>query len=119
MSCRPIHLSLEVDPNSTEKIFFTLDCTCDANNQATWKLTFKLQEGSLTPVNFSLEIDPVNYPKAQATADSGSLDAAQQAQAQIAANVAKNPAATKKVKNHAAQQVIAVRQAPAVVGTGG
>jgi hypothetical protein len=115
MSCRPIHLSLEVDPSKTEKIVFTLDCTCDAKDQATWKMTFELQEGSplATVVNFSLEIDPVNHPQAQATADAGSLDATQQAQAQVAGKVAKNPSASQHAKHNAAQKVIAVRQMPA------
>ena len=60
MSCRPIHLSLEVDPSTTEKIVFTLDCSCDSDDQATWNMTFELQEGNplATVVNFSLEIDP-------------------------------------------------------------
>ncbi len=120
MSCRPIHLSLEVDPSKTEKIVFTLDCTCDDNDDATWKLTFLLQEGNplATVVNFSLEIDPVNHPKAQATADAGSLDAAQQSQAKVAGVVAKNPHASMQAKHNAAQKVIAVRQMPAAA-TGG
>jgi hypothetical protein len=121
MSCRPIHLSLEVDPSKIEKIVFTLDCTCDANDQATWKMTFQLQEGSplATVVNFSLEIDPLNHPQAQATAAARSLDATQQAQAQVAATVAKNPKASQHAKNNAAQKVIAVRQMPASAGGGG
>jgi hypothetical protein len=121
MGCRPIHLSLEVDPSKTEKIVFTLDCTCDANNAATWKMTFQLQEGSplATVVNFSLEIDPVNHPQAQATADAGSLDATQQAQAQVAGAVSKNPNASQQAKNNAAQKVIAVRQMPASGAGGG
>ncbi|MBV9760886.1 MAG: hypothetical protein JO340_10010 [Acidobacteriaceae bacterium] len=112
MSCRPIHLSLEVNPSATEKIAFTLDCTCDANDEATWKMTFDLQEGKplATVVKFSLEIDPVNHPQAQATADAGSLDAVQQAQARVAGAVAKNPQATQHDKHSAAQKVIAVRQ---------
>ncbi len=118
MSCRPIHLSLEVDPSKTEKIVFTLDCTCDANDDPTWKMTFELQEGSplATVVNFKLEIDPVNRVKAQATADANQLDAAQQAQAQVAAVVAKNPNATEQAKCNAAQKVIAVRQMTEVAG---
>jgi hypothetical protein len=120
MGCRPIHLSLEVDPSKTEKIVFTLDCTCDANDDATWKMTFELQEGSplATVVNFSLEIDPENHAKAQATADAGSLDSAQQAQAQVAGAVAKNPNASQQAKNNAAQKVIAVRKTHASAGGG-
>lgn len=112
MSCRPIHLSLEVDPSATEKIAFTLDCTCNNNDEAIWKMTFELQEGDplATVVKFNLEIDPVNHPQAQATADAGSLDAAQQAQARVAGAVAKNPHATRHDKHSAAQRVIAVRQ---------
>jgi hypothetical protein len=119
MSCRPIHLSLEVDPSKTEKIVFTLDCTCDSNDEATWKMTFELQEGSplATVVNFTLEIDPENHAKAQATADAGSLDSAQQAQAQVAGAVAKNPHASQNAKNNAAQKVVAARQMP--TGAGG
>jgi hypothetical protein len=111
MPCQPIHLKLEVDPSTTEKISFTLDCTCDNNDNATWNMTFELQEGNplATVVNFSLEIDPVFHPQAQATADAGSLDAPQQAQAQVAGAVSQNPAATQQQKNHAAQKVIAVR----------
>jgi hypothetical protein len=121
MSCRPIHLSLEVDPSQTEKIVFTLDCTCDANDQATWKMTFELQEGNplATVVNFSLEIDPENHPQAQATADANSLDANQQAQAKVAGAVSKDPTASDDDKKDAAQQVIAVRQMPASASSGG
>jgi hypothetical protein len=120
MPCRPIHLSLEVDPSQTEKIVFTLDCTCDANDDPTWKMTFELQEGSplATVVNFSLEIDPENHAKAQATADAGSLDSAQQAQAQVAGAVAKNPKASQHAKKNAAQKVIAARQLPTGEGVG-
>jgi hypothetical protein len=120
MSCRPIHLSLEVNPSSTEKIIFTLDCTCDENDSATWNMTFELQEGKplATVVKFSLEIDPVNQVKAQATADSGTLDSAQQAQAQVAAAVWKNRNASQRAKNHAAQKVISARQMPAGAGGG-
>jgi hypothetical protein len=120
MSCRPFHVSLEVDPSKTEKIVFTLDCTCDANDEATWKMTFQLQEGSplATVVNFSLEIDPENHAKAQATAETETLDSAQQAQAQVAGAVSKNPTASQQAKNNAAQKVIAVRQMPTGAGGG-
>jgi hypothetical protein len=120
MPCRPIHLSLEVDPSQTEKIVFTLDCTCDANDEATWKMTFELQEGNplATVVNFSLEIDPENHPQVQATADANSLDSNQQAQARIAGAVAKDPTASDQDKKDAAQQVIAVRQMPGGTAVG-
>lgn len=110
MSCNPIHISLEVDPDAADKIVITLDKTCDDNDDATWKITFVLQQGDplVQVVNFSVEIDPDSHDKAQATADNG-LDDAQQGQAQIAAGVHTDPDATDDDKNAATQQVIAVR----------
>jgi hypothetical protein len=112
MSCRPMHISLEVDPSATEKIVITLDKTCDDNDEATWKMTFLLQEGSplATVVNFSFELDPENHPKAQATVDAGELDDAQQGQAKIAAGVHQDPDATDDDKKDATQQIVAVKQ---------
>ena len=115
MPCRPMHVDLEVDPSTTEKILITLDKTCDANDQATWKMTFELQEGNplATVVKLDVEIDPENHPQAEATATTNGLDNAQQGQAKIAATVAKDPTVSDDDKKDAAQQVIAVRQMPA------
>lgn len=115
MPCRPIHVSLEVDPSATEKIVFTLDKTCDANDDATWKMTFELQQGKplATVVKFSLEIDPENHPQAEATAATG-LDSNQQGQAKIAAAVARDPTASPDDRKDAAQQVVAVKEMPTV-----
>ena len=115
MSCRPMHVDLEVDPSTTEKILLTLDKTCDEYDQAAWKMSFELQEGTplATVVKLDVEIDPENHPKAEATATSGGLDNNQQGQAKIAASVAKDPSVTDDDKKDAAQQVIAVRQMPA------
>ena len=117
MPCRPMHVDLEVDPSTTEKILITLDKTCDANDQATWKMTFELQEGNplATVVKLDVEIDPENHPQAEATATANGLDNAQQGQAKIAATVAKDPTVSDDDKKDAAQQVIAVRQMP--IGT--
>jgi hypothetical protein len=114
MPCRPIHVDLEVDPSTTQKILLSLDKTCDANDQATWKMSFELQEGNplATVVKLNVEIDPENHPQAQATATSKGLDNAQQGQAKIAAVVAQDPTVDKDDKEDAAQQVIAVRQMP-------
>jgi hypothetical protein len=112
--CRPMHISLEVDPSTQEKISVTLDKTCDDQDQATWKITFQLQEGNplATVVNFSCELDPENHPKAEATVNSGELDDAQQGQSKIAASVHKDPDATDDDKNAATQKVVAVKQLP-------
>ena len=114
MPCRPIHIDLEVDPSTTEKILLTLDKTCDAHDQATWKMSFELQEGNplATVVKLNVEIDPENHPEAEATATSKGLDNAQQGQAKIAGVVAKDPTVSQDDKEDAAQQVIAVRQMP-------
>jgi len=115
MPCRPMHVDLEVDPSATEKILLTLDKTCDANDQATWKMTFELQEGNplATVVKLDVEIDPENHPQAEATATAKGLDNTQQGQAKIAATVAKDPTVSDDDRKDAAQQVIAVRQIPA------
>ena len=115
MPCRPMHVDLEVDPGATEKILLTLDKTCDANDQATWKMTFELQEGNplATVVKLDVEIDPENHPQAEATATAKGLDNTQQGQAKIAATVAKDPTVSDDDRKDAAQQVIAVRQIPA------
>jgi hypothetical protein len=120
MSCRPISVDLEVDPSSTQQIVLTLDKTCDANDQATWKLTFVLKEGNplATVVSLKVEIDPENHPQAEATAASGKLDDAQQGQAKIAAAVAKDDSASENDKKDAAQQVIAVKQVPPAMVSG-
>ena len=115
MPCRPMHVDLEVDPSATEKILLALDKTCDANDQATWKMTFELQEGNplATVVKLDVEIDPENHPQAEATATAKGLDNTQQGQAKIAATVAKDPTVSDDDRKDAAQQVIAVRQIPA------
>jgi hypothetical protein len=114
MPCRPVHVDLEVDPSSTQKILISLDKTCDANDEATWKMSFELQEGNplATVVKLSVEIDPENHPQAEATATAKGLDSDQQGQVKIAASVAKDPAASDDDKKDATQQVIAVRQMP-------
>jgi hypothetical protein len=110
MSCRPLSVSLEVDPSTTEKIVLTLVKTCDANDQATWKMTFCLQEGNplATVVNLNVEIDPVNHPQAEATAKYG-LDDNQQGQAQIAAAVSQDNTISESDKEAAVQQVVSSR----------
>ncbi len=115
MSCRPIAINLEVDPSSTEKIVIGLSCACNSADEATWKMSFELQKGSplATVVKLTVEIDPVNHPQAEATANANGLDAAQQGQAKIAAITAQNPVATEAQKNGAAQRVISSRQMPA------
>lgn len=120
MPCRPMHISLEVDPSTQEKIIVTLDKTCDDQDQATWKITFQLQEGNplATVVNFSCELDPENHPKAEATVNSGELDDAQQGQSKIAASVHKDPDATDDDKNAATQKVVAVKQLPSPASAG-
>jgi hypothetical protein len=112
MSCRPMHISLEVNPSPTESIDVTLDKTCNDQDEATWKMTFKLQQGKplAVIVNFSFELDPVNHPKAEATVKAGELDDAQQGQAKIAAAVQTDPDATAEDKTDAAQQIVAVKQ---------
>jgi hypothetical protein len=115
-----MHISLEVDPSTQEKIIVTLDKTCDDQDQATWKITFQLQEGNplATVVNFSCELDPENHPKAEATVNSGELDDAQQGQSKIAASVHKDPDATDDDKNAATQKVVAVKQLPSPASAG-
>jgi hypothetical protein len=112
MPCRPIHVNLEVDPSNTEKIVVSLDKTCDANDEATWKMSFELQEGNplATVVKLDVEIDPENHPQAEATANANGLDNNQQGQAKIAAVIAKDPTVSGDDKKDAAQQVIAVKQ---------
>jgi hypothetical protein len=116
MPCRPDHVNLEVDPSATEKIVISLDKTCDANDQAIWQMSFELQEGNplATVVKLDVEIDPENHPQAEATATSNGLDDNQQGQAKIAAAVAKDPTVEDDDKKDAAQEVIAVRQLPAM-----
>lgn len=112
MPCRPMSISLEVDPSATQKIVFGLDKTCDANDQAKWKLNFELQEGNplRTVVKLDVEIDPENHPQAEATAnDPKGLDENQRAAALVAADTAKDPTATDEDKKQAAQDVIAAR----------
>jgi hypothetical protein len=113
MPCRPISVNLEVDPSTTQQILFTLGKTCDAHDQATWKLSFTLKEGNplSTVVALTVEIDPVNHPQAEATA-AGGLDANQQGQAQIAAAVVKDNTVSQADKKAAVQQVVAVRAMP-------
>jgi hypothetical protein len=110
MPCRPMSVSLEVDPRPTQKIVFGLDKTCDADDEATWTLNFELQEGRplATVIKLDVEIDPENHPQAEATAAKG-LDENQRAAARVAASVAKDKTATEDDKKQAAQDVIAAR----------
>ena len=89
MPCRPMSVSLEVDPRPTQKIVFGLDKTCDAHDEATWTLHFELREGRhfATVIKLDVEIDPENHPQAEATAARG-LDDNQRAAAKVAASVA-------------------------------
>ncbi len=111
MACDPIHIDLEVDPDANSKITLTLDKTCDENDQATWKLSFQLQQGDPLAIVALLyvELDTEYYDKAQATADYG-LEEVQQAQAQVAAAIATDVDATDDDKLAAIQQIIAVRE---------
>lgn len=110
MPCRPISVSLEVDPDPQQKIIFSLDKSCDAHDQAEWKLDFELLEGDplATVVKLDVDIDPENHPLAEATALNG-LDESQRGQAVVAAAVAKDPTASDDDKKQAAQDVIAAR----------
>jgi hypothetical protein len=110
MPCRPMSVSLEVDPSATQKIVFGLDKTCDAFDEASWKLNFELQEGSplATVIKLDVEIDPENHPQAEATAANG-LDENQRGAAKVAAAIAKDKTATLEDKKQAAQDVIAAR----------
>jgi hypothetical protein len=110
MACRPMHVSFEVDPSSTQKIGLKLDKTCDATDRATWKMTFDVEEGTprVTVFSLSTEIDPEYHPQAEATAQSG-LDRDQTAQAQVAAAVAKDPNATLFDKEDAIRKVIIIK----------
>lgn len=116
MPCRPIHVTLEVDPSSTEKIVISLDKSCNDNDEAKWKMVFLLQEGDplATVVRLEVEIEPENHPQVEATANANGLDSNQQGQAKIAAVVAKDPTVSRDDKNDSAQQVMAVRAMPAV-----
>jgi hypothetical protein len=97
----------------------SLDKTCDANDEATWRMSFELQEGNplATVVKLDVEIDPENHPQAEATAASNGLDDNQQGQAKIAAAMAKDQTISDDDKKDAAQQVIAVKQVAATAGT--
>ena len=110
MPCRPLSVSLEVDPSPTQRILFALARTCDENDQASWKLCFELEEGSplATVVKLEVEVGADLHPEAEATAAKG-LDDSQQAQARIAAETAKDPTATAGDRKDAARQVLAVR----------
>lgn len=116
MPCRPMSVSLEVDPNPQQKIVFGLDRTCNNFDEATWALHFELQEGNPlhTIVKLDVEIDPENHTQAEATASNG-LDANQRGAAKIAAATAKDPTATLDEKQQAAQDVIAARDMEEVV----
>lgn len=120
MPCRPMHISLEVDPSAQEEITVTLDKTCDDQDQATWKITFELKQGDplATVVNFSCELDPENHPKAEATVNSGQLDDAQQGQSKISAGVHTDPDATDDDRNAATQKIVGVKQMPALATAG-
>ena len=116
MPCKPLSVSLEVDPNPQQKIVFGLDKTCNNFDEAKWKLHFELQEGNplATVVKLDVEIDPENHPQAEATAAHG-LDDNQRGAARIAAATAKDPLATDDDKKQAAQDVIAAREMEEIV----
>ena len=116
MPCKPLSVSLEVDPNPHQKIVFGLDKTCNNFDEATWKLHFELQEGNplATVVKLDVEIDPENHPQAEATAAHG-LDDSQRGAARIAAATAKDPLASEDDKKQSAQDVIAAREMEEIV----
>ena len=71
MPCKPISVSLEVNPNPRQKIIFSLDKSCNVHDEATWQMDFELQEGHplATIVKLHVKIDPQNHPQAEATAN--------------------------------------------------
>ena len=115
MSCKPISVTLEVDPSDIQKIVFGLDKSCNDDDTAEWKLHFELLERAdftkefATVVKLDVDINKENHPQAEATAKNG-LDESQRGQAQIAAQVAKDPEASDDDKKDAAEGVIEARQ---------
>ena len=111
LACRPIRIYFELALSSEETIVLGLEKSCGANDEATWKASFQLQEGKplATLVSLDVDLDPENFFKAQETADSG-LDNSQQATAKIAASVVKDLYSTYDDKRDAVQSIIDVRQ---------
>ena len=119
MSCKPISVSLEVNPTDLRKIVFGLDKICNNDGTAEWKLHFDLQERSDSNSNFrslvklDVDIDKQNNTLAEATAKNG-LNADQRSQAAVAGDTAKDfsqgNAAEQDVKDDA-QAVITARDA--------
>jgi len=105
-------MTFELMPNANEKILLGLQKDCDADDQATWKVSFQLQEGNplATVVSLAVDLDPEDFPKAQETVDFGQLDDGQLAAAQIAASVAKDSDSSDDDKRDAIQSVIAARE---------
>ena len=117
MSCTPVSVGLEVNPNELRKIIFNLDKLCNDDGTAEWKLHFELQEradaskefGSV--VKLDVDINKENHQLAEATAKHG-LDEDQRGQADAAADTAKAlqaGQASEEEAKQAAQDVIASR----------
>ena len=123
MSCKPISVSLEVNPSKLRKIVFDLDKICNDDDTVEWKLHFDLQERSdpsdsfLSLVKLDVDINKENHALAEATAKNG-LDADQRSQAAVAGDTAKaflEGKATREDAEDDAQGVIEARN-PASAG---
>jgi hypothetical protein len=123
MSCKPISVSLEVNPSKLRKIVFDLDKICNDDDTVEWKLHFDLQERSdpsdsfLSLVKLDVDINKENHALAEATAKNG-LDADQRSQAAVAGDTAKaflEGTATREDAEDDAQAVIEARN-PASAG---
>lgn len=93
MACKPISVSLEVNPSPDRKIILQLDKLCNPDDTAEWKLHFDLQEKNsagamVSIVKLDVDINKEDHPAAEATASHG-LDASQRGQAAIAGDTAK------------------------------
>ena len=113
MACRPISVSLEVDPPSGDtEIVFQLDKICNPDDTAEWKLHFELKEKNaartLSPVvTLDIDINHEDHPTAAATAKHG-LDDDQRAQAAIAGQVALATQTREATQDDAQQQAAAI-----------
>jgi hypothetical protein len=112
MQCTPVTVSLEVRLSDNRLVVLELDKTCNFDNTVEWKLHFELQEQDssgtmISIVKLDVDINKRDHPAADATAASG-LDAAQRAQAAIAADTAKAVAEGGATKADLAQDAAAI-----------
>lgn len=116
MACTPFQTKFGLrTPDGLLQAVLGLEKICGANDEATWKVSFEVQERADkvdpldTVVSFAFDLDPKLFTKANETAENG-LDDHQIEVAMKAANRVRVPDATDAYRRQWVQKIIDERK---------